>query len=175
MSGRAVRGALIGAFALVMGHRAWNVFAAPATPEYCVGGEATLLAGPDPTAKNLYLRRTLYLAQLPRHAWFQAVGQDDLRLYVNGRLVEGSKLEGFPVAVLADLTPHLRIGVNAIALAARQSSVDQPPAVAVDGAYTLAAGEHPLGPDPQWRPNHAFAPQGRCWCDAAAPRRLFAS
>jgi hypothetical protein len=60
----------------------------------------------------------------------------------------------------------LRVGINAIALAARQSSVDQPPKVAVDGAYTLADGEHPLGSDSKWRCSQVFERQAHWWFES---------
>jgi hypothetical protein len=163
MPRRAIRFALVVAFAVVVGHLAWGIFAAPASPEYLVGGETMLLTGTDPAARNLYLRRTIYMPQHPDHAWIQALAYDELRLYVNGHLVQGSRLEGFPVAVLADLTPYLHRGVNGIALVARQATLNRPPAVAVEGGLWFADGEHSFGADDQWRCSHTFERRGRWW------------
>src|SRR2546421_4204971 len=98
MGGRAVRGGLVAAFALAVGHRAWHaVVGPPATPKYFVGGQVDALTGHDPAAKHLYLRRTLHLPRRPRRAWLQVLGRDRLRLYVNGSLVEEQQFDGYPV------------------------------------------------------------------------------
>src|SRR5258708_7139997 len=149
---RLVCGVIVAAFAVAVGHLAWHTLAGPcATPKYFVGGEAPALAGHDPGDKHLYLRRELYLSRPPRHAWIQVLGQDRLSLYVNGELVADKALDGFPVAILADLTAYLRPGPNVIAVAAAQATIRQPPVVTVEGAYVLDDGEHRIAPDEQWR------------------------
>src|SRR5438067_2253973 len=151
MKGRTVRWLVIAAFAAALGHLAWHaLLGPPPAPEYLIGGDLLALSGTDPEAKQLYLRRKLYLAQRPRRAWIELLGHDRLRLYVNGKFVSEQILDGFPVAIMADLAPYLRDGLNVIAVVARQSSIGQPPRVAIDGAYELSDGEHQLGSD-GWR------------------------
>src|SRR4051812_20193410 len=134
----ALRWWIVAAFAVAVGHLAWRaLFVPPLEQGTLVGGEVTALAGPDAGEKQLYLRRLLHLSQRPRAAWLQVLGRDRLRLYVNGKLVDQQVHDGFPVAIVADLTPHLGVGPNVVAVAARQTSKEHPPVVAVDGTYTL--------------------------------------
>src|SRR5438045_3935590 len=122
MKGRAVRGLVIGAFAVALGHLTWHaLIGPPPMPEHLVGGEVLALSGADPDAKQLYLRRKLHLTQRPRQAWMQVVGRDRLQVFVNGKFVSEQVLDGFPVAVVVDLAPYLLAGPNVIALVTRQS------------------------------------------------------
>lgn len=160
---RGVRGLIVAAFAAAVGHLAWHTFFGPCvTPKYFVGGTAPALAGCDPDAKHLYLRRELYLSRSPVHAWIQAVSRDRLSVHVNGELVAEKSLDGFPVAILADITAYLRPGVNVIAIAAAQASIGRPPVVAVDGAYLLGDGEHRIISDDRWRCRTVFE-RGAAW------------
>src|SRR5262245_37647412 len=107
MSGRAVRGLLVAAFAVALGHLAWRAgLGPPLAPDYLVSSDGVALAGTDPQPCKLYLRRELYLSQRPRYAWLQVVACDRVRLYVNGRFLAGQHLDGMPVAVLVDLAPY---------------------------------------------------------------------
>src|SRR5262245_52289686 len=105
MLGQSVRWGLVIAFAVTVGHLAWNsLIGPPSEPDYCIGGYAPALVGSDPNAKVLYLRRELFLPRRPRHAWLQLVGHDRVRVFVNGRLLQDRKLDGFPVGIVADAT-----------------------------------------------------------------------
>src|SRR4051812_36013887 len=111
MVGRSLPWLLVAAFAVAVGHLAWHVgFGPAAPPTYFVSGSGAAMCGAEPGAKNLYLRRTLYLSQHTRHAWLQTLAHDFVRVYVNDVLVEEAELPGYPVAVLADLTPYLKRG-----------------------------------------------------------------
>lgn len=163
MRTQVVGGLIVTAFAVAVGHLAWHTrIGPPALPKYFVGGDVPVLTGTDPSAKQLYLRRELYLSRPPLHAWIQVLTRDRVGVYVNGALVADKTLDGFPVAVLADLTAYLRPGPNVIAIAARQATVGRPPAVAVEGAYVLDDGEHRIGPDDRWRCQTAFE-RGAYW------------
>ncbi|MBY0525820.1 MAG: glycosyltransferase family 39 protein [Gemmataceae bacterium] len=154
---------VIVAFAAALGHLIWHAWLGPPpAPEHMVGGEVIALAGPDADAKQLYLRRKFYLTQYPQHAWIQVVGRDRIRLYVNSRFVSEQILDGFPVAIVADVTPFLKPGRNVIGIVARQSSTDCPPLVAVEGGYELLDGEHALTVDVGWRCN-TFFERGSDW------------
>jgi Dolichyl-phosphate-mannose-protein mannosyltransferase len=165
MTGRAVSGAIIAAFSIAVGHLAWHaLLGRPMVPDYMIGGDVTALSGWDAHAKQLYLRRLLYLTQRPRHSWLQVVGRDELRVFVNGSLIAEQTQDGFPVAVVVDPAPYLRIGTNVIAIVARQSSTRHPPVVAVDGAYTLGGNEHPLRSDDNlWRCSTVFERRAYWW------------
>lgn len=155
---------LVVAFAVALGHMAWHaMLGPPPVPSYVVGGDVDALCAADRDAKNLYLRRTLYLPQRPRHAWIQVLGRDQLEVYANGRLVQAADLDGFPVAVIADLTPYLKKGTNVIAIAARQASPGHPPAVAVEGACVVARQEQPIEGDCLWRCQTCFDRTARWW------------
>src|SRR5262245_56620644 len=152
MSPHVVRAGLVVAFASALGHLAWHTwFGRALVPDYMVGGKVCALCGPNRDARQLYVRREICLSQRPRHAWLQVLGRDRLRLYVNGRFLAQQSLPGFPVAVLADLTPYLQIGQNIIAIVAEQASLGKPPVIAVDGAYAFEEQEYPLCTDDQWR------------------------
>jgi len=141
-------------FSIALGHFAWQAYLGPA-PGFCtyVGERepAPALVGADPKARQLYLRRELYLTQQPRHAWIQVLSRDQVEVFCNGKLVQRARLDGYPVAILAELTSVLKPGLNVVAIHARQSHVDLAPAVAVSGAYVLSDGEHPFGNDADWR------------------------
>jgi Dolichyl-phosphate-mannose-protein mannosyltransferase len=149
---------LVLAFSAAAGWLAWNtLIGPPAVPRYVVAFEGTGLSSPDREAKNLYLRRAVYLAQRPRHAWLQVIARDRLRVYVNGEVLGGGDSDGLPVATVLDLVPHLKPGTNVIAITARQSSIGVPPVVAIEGAYALSAGQTArIEPDPQWRSSTTF-------------------
>jgi 4-amino-4-deoxy-L-arabinose transferase-like glycosyltransferase len=166
---RIVITALVLAFAVALGHLTYQAFlSSTVAADYQVGGDVEALCGAkgSETQKHLYLRRLLFLPHRPRHAWIQVVGRDRIRLYVNGKFVEGESLDGFPVAVVADLVPYLHIGRNVIAIDAAQFTLQEPPAIAVDGAYVLDdldEVEHRLRPDDQWRCSSVFERKGPWW------------
>src|SRR5262245_29859027 len=136
MAERWLRWLLVAGFAVAVGHLSWHAVVGPAlAPTYFVGGPAAALRGADPEEKQLYLRRTFYVAQRPRHGWLQVLARDRLSLYVNDQLVQTVQQDGFAVAMLADLAPYLQVGRNVIAIVTRQSSPRHPPVVAGHGAY----------------------------------------
>ncbi|HEV3258494.1 MAG TPA: glycosyltransferase family 39 protein [Gemmataceae bacterium] len=164
MPGRAFRGLVVAAFAVAVGHLGWQaVLGPPFVPKYFVGGRVQALSGTDPAAKSLYLRRKFYLSQNPLHAWLQVLAHDQVQVWVNGQFLQSQQLDGGTVAVLADLRPYLQIGPNVIAIVARQATIGQPPVVAVDGAYTLTDGDHPLHPDDHWRCSSVFDRRAYWW------------
>ncbi len=164
MAGRTGRRLLLIAFSAALGHLAWHALVGPPpSTEYLVSGNGQALAGADEHDRQLYVRRSLYLPRPPRHAWLQVVGRDRFRLYVNSRFLSEQILDGFPVATVVDLTPYLQAGHNVIAIAAHQSSIGRPPALAVDGAYFLDDGEHRLGSDAEWRCCNVFDRGDRWW------------
>jgi hypothetical protein len=153
--GRLVCCTLALGFAAAVGHVAWNAFAGPPPmPEYHVEADGPILCGPDPTQKVLYLRRTLFLKERPRHAWLEVVGRDRLQVYVNGRVAGEKNRAGFAVAVVINITALLKPGENVLAIRTEQVSFDHPPAVAIRGAYVLGQ-ELPIPGDSSWRCNHA--------------------
>jgi hypothetical protein len=166
MRGRLLRFLVIGAFGVAVGHLAWGAFLGPPlVPDYLLTGGEPALTAPNPEAKNLYLRRQLFLSQRPRRAWLQVLARDELQVYVNGLSLPGLDNLApakFPTGAVLDLAPYLRTGPNVIALAAVQSNVGPPPAVAVEGIYVLDDGEHPLRPDEGWRCRTALERRG-CW------------
>jgi hypothetical protein len=163
MAGRWLRGFLVFTFALAVGHLAWHArLGPPLTPTYVLDGGGHVLSGSDPGSQVLYLRRTLYLTEQPRHAWLAVIGRDRLRLYVNGRRVGQKVHDGFPVGLVIDLVPLLKVGRNVLAINAEQTSIGIPPAVAVRGAYTLAGIVHPIESDASWRYSTTYE-RGASW------------
>lgn len=155
---------LIAAFAIVLGHFTWETWLSPVAPaDYTVGGRVAVLESPEPDTRHLYLRRTIYLPQRPRAAWMRILSKDRVKLYVNGRLVEGQTLDGYAVAVVVDIAPFLAIGPNVVAIHARQTSLRRAPAVSIDGAYTLSDGAHPLETDGKWYCGTAFERKADWW------------
>jgi hypothetical protein len=164
MSRRLFSLAVVLAFAVALGHLTYQaLLSRTVASDYVVGGQMTALSGTDPADKHLYLRRRLFLAHQPRHAWLQVQGRDQLRVYVNEKMLGEEDLLGCPVGVLANITPYLRIGHNVIAIDAKQYSLRQPPVVAVDGAYVLDDGEHPIRTDDAWRCQSFFERKGLWW------------
>jgi hypothetical protein len=166
MTRRAVSGLIIVLFAMVVGHLAWHIWLGPAVvPTYYLEEESRALAGADPAERQLYLRRELFLTQRPLHAWIEVLGYDHIWLYVNGQLIDDQVHEGCILGIVADLTPRLRPGRNVLAIVAKQTIISQPPIAAVKGAYILADGEHPLGPDDVWRCSPIFERKAYWWFD----------
>jgi hypothetical protein len=165
MAGRAVRWSLVAAFSLAVGHLAWQAWLGPPrVPDYFVTGEGSALAGTDAGARQLYLRRNLYLPQHPQHAWLQVVGRDRLTLHVNGKLVGEQVQDGFDVALVANLTPYLRPGHNVLAVTARQIRIAGAPAVAVKGCYVLDDGSAQwIETDDSWRCRAVFERRAAWW------------
>lgn len=160
---QAVRWFLLITFSLFFGHLVWGIASVPSAPNYPIGGAVTTLNGPDAQSKQLYLRLMVFLGERSRHAWLEVVSHDSLDVYVNGRMAGNLDLQGFPLGMMIDLAPNLRIGENVIAIVARQTSIGQPPAVAVKGAYLLSDGEHLLGPDNLWRCSSVMERRGSWW------------
>jgi hypothetical protein len=179
MTGRLVSLSLVAGFAVALGHLAWRSgFGPPAVLPYQVDGSGFALAAKDRRddrdakaedrkddreAQALYLRRLLFLPQKPKRAWIQVIGRDDLRLHVNGSLIEEQQLAGFPIAFVADLTPYLEVGQNVIGITAKQATLGEPPMVSVDGRYELSDGEHPINHEGVWRYNTVPEQQGAWW------------
>lgn len=164
MRRRAIEGLVLVSFVLVLSHIAWHAFVAPLpASQYMVGGQVQALFAPGSDAKRLYLRRQLFLPRQPRHAWVQVLGRDHVSLYVNGVLAKEATLDGFPLALVVDLAPYMRSGPNVIALVAHQTTVGEPPAIAVEGAYDLGDVEHPLRADDQWRCATCFERKAFWW------------
>lgn len=161
MSGPFVRFAAVAAFGLALGHLAWAVFGPPPEVKHYVAGR-TAFAGPNDDDKHLYLRRRVFLTQRPRHAWLTIVSRDRVEVYVNGEHVASRSLDGFEVGLALDLTPHLKVGPNVVAVHAEQASFDRPPRVVVDGGYRLDDGDHPLGGD-GWRCAATFERRAGYW------------
>jgi hypothetical protein len=146
MGGRAIKAFLVVAFAVAVGHLAWTaVFGPPVVPDYFIGGQVYALKGTNPEHKTLYLRRKLFLPQQPRAAWLQVLAQDRVQIYINEKRLASQFQDGFTVAILSDITPFLKHGPNIIAIAVQQYRVNEPPVVAVDGAYTDSFGVHTFG------------------------------
>lgn len=168
MGKRLLRWTIVAVFSVALGHLAWHTLAGPPlAPVYFVGGPAEALCGTNPGAKNLYLRHQFFLSQKPRHAWFQVIGRDHIELFVNGKQIQDATLSGYPVAILADLTPFLRQGANVLAVVARQQMPGLPPVAVLSGAYMLAGVEHSLGADQDWQCSDVTERQGAWWFQLA--------
>ncbi len=154
---------ILAAFSAGVGHLGWSTLGAPHPPDYVVGGEATTLRAPEPRGKRLYLRRTFHLPRRPRHAWVQVLARDRLELFLNGKRLDLRSEDGYPVALLVDLTPHLHSGKNVLAIVAGQSTTDHPPQVAVTGAYWLDDVEHRFGTEGPWRCQAFYERRGDYW------------
>jgi hypothetical protein len=71
--------------------------------------------------------------------------------------------EGFPAGLICDLTPHLQVGKNVLAVSVRQTVYDRAPVVVIEGAYRLSDGEHHLGAEGLWRSTDHFERRGLWW------------
>lgn len=151
------------AFGAGLGHFAFRAYGPRVIVDYRVGGEVQVLLAAEPRGKNLYLRQALYLPQRPRSGWIQVLGFDHVQLYVNGVLLDQRKSDPYPVAVLADLTPHLREGRNVLAVVSHQTTLHHTPVVSVEGAYVLDDGEHRIGVDGTWRYREHFERRDDYW------------
>ena len=65
MRGRLIAWIAIVAFSAALGQLVWGTFGPCEPPNYFVGGETRALASPVADAKQLYLRRDLYLREPP--------------------------------------------------------------------------------------------------------------
>jgi len=168
MAGRAVHGLLVAAVAVAVGHLAWHtLIGPPLAPEYQLRAEGPALCNPSSAEKQLYLRRSLYLSQRPRHAWLQVLARDRVQVFVNGLQVARQVHDAFPVGVVVDLTPHVDEGHNVIAIVTHQRTVGDPPVVAVRGAYTQSDGEHPIEADALWRCRSIYEWRAHWWFETA--------
>jgi hypothetical protein len=173
MTARLICWSLVAGFAVALGHLAWRTEVGPpvALPYHVTnaargpGSGVVLAAGLDRDRESrvLYLRHLLFVAQRPTHAWIQLVGRDDIRLHINGELIDQEQLPGFPIGIVADITRNLKVGQNVIAVTAKQASVHKPPVVAVDGAYTVSGVEYPINQEGVWRYNTVPEQQGQWW------------
>jgi 4-amino-4-deoxy-L-arabinose transferase-like glycosyltransferase len=163
MQRRLTRWLIVAAFSVCLGQLVWGTFGDPTPPDYFVGGNLVALTNPDAQAKQLYLRRTIYLRERPRHAWLQILSGDSLDVFVNGERLAAKTQEGFAVGIVEDPTPYLRTGKNVIAISTHQMSTDRLPEVAVEGAYWLSDGEHMIGPDDDWQCSPAFERRAGWW------------
>lgn len=154
MRRRFVHVLIVAAFSLGVGRVAWRTLGPYPTPEDVrIGGTVMTLRSPDADAKNLYLRRTLYLPKRPRSAWVQVLGRDELHVLINGTALRPRLDPGRTVAIVADIAPYLRAGKNVLAIFTRKRSVADPPAVAVEGGYRLGNenSEFRIDTDGPWR------------------------
>ncbi len=72
MTGRAVSWSIVAAFSVAVGHLAWRALIGPTpVPDYFIGGDVPALSGLNPDAKQLYLRRKIYLSQRPAALGFR--------------------------------------------------------------------------------------------------------
>ena len=156
---------ILAAFSAGLGHWLWRVFGPSTATDYVVGGDVTTLKAPEPRAKTLYLRRSIYLPRRPRSAWIEVLGRDRLEVFVNGKSLGLRENAGYAVALLADVTPHLDAGDNVVAITAQQYSSDYLPEVAVRGGYWFEEGgeEQPIGTDGLWRCQTVYERRGDYW------------
>ncbi len=154
---------ILAAFSAGVGHLAWSTFGVPRAPDYVVGGEVTTLRAPEPRGKRLYLRRCFHLPRRPKHAWVQVLARDRLELFLNGKRLDQRTADGYPVALVVDLTPHLHAGKNVLAVAAGQAITNHLPEVAVTGAYWLEDVEHRFGTEGPWRCRAFYERRGDYW------------
>ena len=93
----------------------------------------------------------------------QVLAQDYLAVFVNGTRVDLKIDAGHTVAVLADLTPLLRVGENVLAISVQQWTTKTRPQIAVEGAYWLEQVEHHFAADELWRCQTFFERRGDYW------------
>jgi hypothetical protein len=110
----------------------------------------------------MYLRRTLFLPERPRHAWLQVIASDRFQLYVNGCLAAHRSRPGFAVADTVDITRHMERGKNVIAVSVERTSLAGAMRVAIEGGYRLGAKEHQI-PTDGWRCSNRFERTGSAW------------
>jgi hypothetical protein len=163
MRHRLIQLSIVIAFAATAGHVAWTTFGTAARWECRVGGELETLRAADASARNLYLRRSLFLAEAPRSAWIQVIGRGKLELYVNGNSLGREKSDVSPVAIIADLTPYLLPGKNVVAVVCRQEMEGERPEVSVQGAYYASGQKFSLSDPAQWRHNTTFDRRHDYW------------
>src|SRR4051812_21290835 len=105
MRGR-LRAAILIGFAAAVGHLAWTtLFAPPAPYDAEIVGEFPAFVSPDDEPRPFSLRRALYLPQRPGAAGVRILSHDRVRLMVNGRWIETQTLDGYDVAITADIVP----------------------------------------------------------------------
>ena len=150
-------------FSFLVAHFIWRAFDPIPPAVYPVTVDGTAMAAPEPDATNLYLRRTLHLADAPRHAWIKVVVQGQLLVYVNGQVAQRRKRSGLANTAMIDLVPYLVKGTNVIGIVAAQTHNGVPPQVSVEGAYTLGRIEYPLESDQAWRCNTLHERGGGWW------------
>jgi hypothetical protein len=110
----------------------------------------------------MYLRRSLFLPERPRHAWLEVIASDRFQLYVNGELVAHRVRPGFAVADIVDVTRHIDRGKNVIALSTERTSLAGACRVAMEGGYRLGAMEREI-PTDGWRCSNHFERTGLAW------------
>ncbi len=156
------------AFGLATGYYAYRVTRVGAPQDYPIGGRLSMLSYPTDgePAPHLYMRTTWSLTQRPVTAWIQAIGYDDIAVFVNGHRAGREPNEGThrTAAVLLDIAPLLQVGQNCIAIAIRQMTQERPPSVAVEGEYVYADGQRfPLGEPQSWLVSEIYDRQGVYW------------
>src|SRR5262245_2372192 len=98
---RAAALSCLAAFSLAAAQASWQACGPPSKPRYFIESGAAYVS-PDPGDAVMYLRRTLFLTERPRHAWLQVIGSDRFQLYVNGELAAHKARPGFAVADVVD-------------------------------------------------------------------------
>jgi hypothetical protein len=152
------------AFSVAAAQAIWQAWGPPSQPRYFVESSAAY-ASPHPDEAVLYLRKTLFLAERPRHAWLQVIGSHRFQLYVNGELVTHKSRPGFAAADIVDVTRHMERGKNVIAVSAERTSLAGAMGVAIEGGYRLGAMEYEL-PTDDWRCSNHFERTGSAWFTA---------
>ena len=153
---------ILSAFSVGLGHVTCATLSPPAARDYVVRGDGRVLHAAA-EARSLYVRRTLVMPRRPDCAWIQAIAHDYLEVFVNGTRLDLKIDAGHTVAVLADLTPHLRTGENVLAIAVQQWTTGHRPQVAVEGAYWQAGTEYRFGADADWLCQTHFERRGDYW------------
>ncbi len=153
-------------FGSVFGHYTMQTLGPIDVSDHQVGGDVVCLCAAEPPERNLFLRRELFLPKTPRSGWLQIIGTDSLELFINGQRIDQKDEQGYPVAIVTNLSGVLKKGKNVIAIVARQGTLDLPPAVAVDGAYSLGDGELAITAEGPWRYGSFFERGRDYWFSA---------
>ncbi len=168
MRSGSVQWLLLSAFAIVVGDFAFRAWSPALAPEYAVAAMVRPLSwGSDAeSSKHLYLRRTWHLTRSPEQAWIQLLGHDEMAVRVNGRLAARTKggSQRSVAALVTDITPLLHEGKNSIAIHVAQTTLERPPAVAIQAACRFADGSQlSLDAPKDWRANNVYDRRGTFW------------
>ena len=161
--GRIPEALILFVFAACIVHLVYTIRRPNETQDSFIDNSEPVLLSPDSEHRNLYLRHSFYLSDLPDSAWVKLMTHDLIEVYVNGTLLETDQTETVSTTLVCDLKPFLHPGKNVLAIVVRKYMLQNEAELAVAGQYSIGKSIETIGVNSGWKCSTRMDRLGDYW------------